>query len=184
MRAPFVNFRKFRAAHLFFLAIVILTPLLFGGDASEYMGRIDFQSFVKTNDIPTSFDVSSVLGFESDDLKKGELSGNPIALKVMTTDLNADGVKEKLFYVSPHGCGSMGCTMAIEDGKTKRFLGSVFGYEFYVSKESINGYYVLHAPTSHFTSCYVFDGKEYKMVFSTVGNVPNQFPEEVPLITR
>jgi len=87
---------------------------------------------------------------------------------MLRVDLDGDGAPE--YFVQNHStCGNGGCPYAIFDGRTRRFIGSVFGYRIWVLRERAGGMAIIES-ISHLSAQsativrYRFDGSGYKDV--------------------
>jgi hypothetical protein len=87
---------------------------------------------------------------------------------VVRIDLNGDGEPE---YFVRTTCGNGGCEYPIFDGRSRRFLGSIFGSVIWLSKSNSRGMPVIES-YSHLAASrgvvarYEFDGTRYKDISS------------------
>jgi hypothetical protein len=85
---------------------------------------------------------------------------------VVRIDLNGDGTPE-YFVQDTATCGNGGCPYAIFDGRTKGYLGTVFGSEVWLLHRKTHGMPVIES-FSHMSAflanvtTYIFDGNAYK----------------------
>ncbi len=89
--------------------------------------------------------------------------GRVLAVRI---DLNGDGTPE-YFVQDTATCGNGGCPYAIFDGRTKGYLGTVFGSEVWLLNRKVHGMPVIES-FSHVSAflanvtTYIFDGNVYK----------------------
>ena len=88
------------------------------------------------------------------------------------SDMNGDGVPDYLIAAHPNLCGTGGCPYLLVDGKSVRTIGEFFG-TVALLEQKINGYPAIQAMTkldntAVTVSTYVFDGKIYRLVASSL----------------
>jgi hypothetical protein len=99
------------------------------------------------------------------DIESSLKNGN---VPVVRIDINGDGVQEYFVRIL---CGSGGCEYPIFDGRTRRFLGSVFGSEIWLLRHTSNNVPVIKS-FSHVSAStgmvtrYQFRGTRYEATSS------------------
>jgi hypothetical protein len=87
---------------------------------------------------------------------------------VVRIDLDGDGTRD-YFLQDTSTCGTGGCPYLIIDGRTKLFLGSVFGSEVWLLREKSHGMPIIEAfghvaAGRGLVARYEFDGSEYRKI--------------------
>jgi hypothetical protein len=141
--------------------ILVLYGVAYGQGADKFSCRVIFD--VNKGDWiePIEEFFRANVDIESEQREDGKV----LAVKV---DLNDDGEPE---YFIRTVCGNGGCDYPIFDGRSKRFLGSVFGSVVWLSMDTANGMPIIQS-YSHLAALrgvvfrYEFDGTRYKQVSS------------------
>ncbi len=141
--------------------ILLLSSAAYGQGNDEFSCRVIFD--VNKGDWIDPFDefFRANVDIESEQRDNGKV----LAVKL---DLNGDGEPE---YFVRTVCGNGGCDYPIFDGRSRQFLGSVFGSVIWLSKSSARGMPIIES-YSHLAalrgvvSRYEFDGRRYKQVSS------------------
>jgi hypothetical protein len=99
---------------------------------------------------------------------EGELEKGQGKLLTVRIDLNGDGMPEQFLRTL---CGNGGCEYPIFDGRSRAFLGSVFGAEIWVLRRRAHALPVIEsyshlAATRGTVARYEFDGARYGLVSS------------------
>jgi len=153
--------KRYRMRNVLVAILLMLSGVAYGQGDDKFSCRVIFD--VNKGEWIEPFDefFRANVDIESEQRDDGKV----LAVKV---DLNGDGEPE---YFVRTVCGNGGCDYPIFDGRTKRFLGSVFGSVIWLSKSNSNGMPVIES-YSHLgalrgvVSRYEFDGTRYKQVSS------------------
>ena len=126
--------------------------------------RIGFS--IKNGQWVKPLDEFFVGGFEME--RSQEQGGGKVL--VVRIDLNGDGTRD-YFVQDTSTCGNGGCPYLIIDGRTNRFLGSVFGTEVWLLHQKSHGMPIIEAyghvaADRGLVGRYEFNGTEYEKVSS------------------
>lgn len=108
------------------------------------------------------------IGIPADFDMELDLERNRGRVFMLRVDLDGDGAPE--YFVQNHStCGNGGCPYAIFGGRTRRFIGRLFGYRIWVLRERTGGMAVIESighlsAQSAMIVRYQFDGSRYKDV--------------------